>query len=256
MTTLRRQFKEARIISFGYYSVGIGLIGAAFAYVVSLAFPDSPVIKGIAGTIALGCLAIGIVWGCRKIPRLNLSCGKCGKHVPSDQIWVCGSCDAINSRTSFLDGCAECQDCPSAYLCPHCDAPMFLGYSEDERNAATKYVIQPHPISEDEQYAKDLQRIRRDIERTRLLTAKAHATRERMEVESTIQARFKENKADPIEDELKRLEEIARYEEVTADWWDKKEGELLEKWRRRGVDDSVRMRRLARIKAAILGSKK
>jgi hypothetical protein len=254
----RQRYRERQ--QFTIFPSGIGVVVLGFVFILH----DSEVL----GTFPAFCVcalavagAIGITSDLLKAP-LRLYCSRCGKYIPSDQTWICGFCAQENQQTSFfhsfLASCERCSRSPKAFCCPHCGGLLYLDQDNEYRWAAhAPGKIPPAPIDpEAEQFARDLQAIRREIEKDKLLTERAKVRQRLHAAEQEGQPVPEPAIPDPIEEELKRLQQAASREEVTSDWWDDKAAVLLDKWQKRGVDAAEIQRRLARVKSAVLQARR
>jgi hypothetical protein len=72
---------------------------------------------------------------------------ECGKRLHAKDPWICGFCDAVNRKASFLKECGNrnCGVEPRAYECPHCGTPNYLTKDHDARNAARSLNARPKP---------------------------------------------------------------------------------------------------------------
>ncbi len=117
----------------------------------------------------------------------TVECGKCHKKVSSAMRWRCAHCGFDNQRTelySFLNKCQKCETAPTAVVCPHCEALIFLTDEKDSQFSARKFAEQkkPHPKEDPSQrdsrtHAKEKIRLEREIELAQLKSKLAHAKR-------------------------------------------------------------------------------
>ena len=136
----KRRVLQALIVISGIFI----LLVTVFSWLASLMFQGFiPLLIGnaLAGLIAYYAY---VIWN--KQP-MRIQCFSCGGIVLCKTPWVCGECGHENwdvGKTTFLDDCASCHIKPKAYLCHHCDKPMFLSEDHDTTNPARRVHTEGH----------------------------------------------------------------------------------------------------------------
>jgi predicted nucleic acid-binding Zn ribbon protein len=73
---------------------------------------------------------------------IGFSCPYCGKHIGTDEPWICGYCDNINKPRkrirSIIYGCSRptCERIPHSYRCYHCGRAISLDADHDTQHPA------------------------------------------------------------------------------------------------------------------------
>jgi len=114
-----------------------------------------------------------VIWN--KQP-MRIRCLSCGGIVVCKTPWVCGECDHENwdvSKSTFLDECGNCHLSPKAYVCHHCDKPMFLSEDHDKTNPARRVNTEGRKPKERAEFQQKIEQgfdeKKRDIETAKLV---------------------------------------------------------------------------------------
>src|SRR5690349_12629496 len=132
-----RQYFKKRVLQSAIAFGGIFLVlVVVFSWLASAMFQNFvPLLLGT-GLAGLVTYYAYVIWN--KQP-MRISCPGCRGLVLCRTPWVCGECGHENWRkTTFLDECPNCHHSPKAYLCHHCDKPMFLSEDQDKTNPAKR----------------------------------------------------------------------------------------------------------------------
>jgi hypothetical protein len=170
---LKRRLFESCIVLGTVFLV----LAVLFSWVLSAMFSGfSPLIFGniVAGLIAYYAY---LVWN--KQP-MRIRCEACGGKVLCKTPWICGECGHENwdvDQFPFIHQCANCHLPPKAYLCHHCDAPLFLSEDHDTTNPARRINAEGHQpkmrTESQQKIEQDFEEKKRNIESAKLALTEA-----------------------------------------------------------------------------------
>ena len=105
-------------------------------------------------------LGLYLIWSI-VLNIIDVYCPNCDKEILCFTRWRCGHCGNINGTKKngaivfpFLYRCSRCRHEPQAYICHHCQHPVFLNEKDDPTEPATMafptepLTTEPDPVQE------------------------------------------------------------------------------------------------------------
>jgi hypothetical protein len=174
-------------------------------------------------------------------------CPYCGKHVRTDEDWMCGYCDTVNKknwlglRSHMLHTCGKCNNGADSIVCHHCKSRVCLSERRDDQHPAQRVtkssptpsplvppvrkmsaapvVVLVDPVKEQlETLKREKQKIDQETEIMNARIALATAESRYTEAKSAKENRFKDVIArmlQPLEDKRQRREALMTYAQNT-----------------------------------------
>lgn len=169
----RQYYRRRAFESFILLGGGFLFCAAVFSWAVSLLLAGFiPLLVGnvLAGLIAYYCYLM------RNKQPMRIRCPNCRRIVLCKTPWICGECGHENldvRKTTLLDECEQCHLPPKAYVCHHCEDPMFLSVDEDKTNPAHRVTTQGQEprqrTGKRREVEESFEDKRRDIEKAKLV---------------------------------------------------------------------------------------
>jgi len=120
-------------------------------------FPDHPATSGgrpptARELVSIGCFLVAAIASI--VSFLNFPtflCPHCGKHLDTNNDWLCGYCDSLNQANGFgvrrnmLNRCRSCSRRAQSLICYHCSGRVCLAACHDQRHPAQILTSSENP---------------------------------------------------------------------------------------------------------------
>lgn len=121
-----------------YKNIGWGILSSIPGFLIWWIYKEE-IIGGL-----LAVIPALIVFYLLETRRIYIACqnSKCTKFIEADTPWQCGYDHTHRNENvagyPFINECGYCHKVPKAYICHHCQAPIFFSNDQQIANAAVR----------------------------------------------------------------------------------------------------------------------